>query len=117
MKHEQQKEQPYLAARSSEAAPESRQSALTPVAYRWRQYMGEQFPPDRHVWKFATHWSTGPKDTQEALYSEAQVSALRQSHAELLEAAKEALEELYRVSPSRAAPKLRAAIAKSEAAS
>lgn len=32
----------------------------------------------------------------------------------LLEAAEEALEELYRVSPSRASPKLRAAIAKAK---
>lgn len=39
------------------------------VAWRWREYAGPNFHPDGHVWKFATHESTGPKDRQEPLFT------------------------------------------------
>ena len=44
------------------------------VAYRWREYRGENFHPDGKVTQYACHWSTGPKDA-EALYTESQLRA------------------------------------------
>jgi hypothetical protein len=111
MKHEQQKEQPYLAARSSEAAPESRPNEFARLLpadrQRWSARRGdirailytdtindEQTCCD-DLWLATT-------DALHSLRGEA-VAALRQSHAELLSALKQALEYI----PGRSRPVLR----------
>jgi hypothetical protein len=102
MKHEQQKEQPYLAARSSEAAPESKPNEFARLLpadrQRWSARRGdirailytdtindEQTCRD-DLWLATT-------DALHGVRGEA-VDALRQSHAELLKAAKRALNVL-----------------------
>jgi hypothetical protein len=87
-----------------------------------RAFLGDQYEDDDERWiteEGDDVTESGPFLWQPFPPARAASStdALRQGHADLLEAAKEALEELCRVSPSRDAPKLRAAIAKSEAAS
>lgn len=47
------------------------------VAYRWGAYAGENCHPEGYIVRFATHISTGPKATQEELYSEAYVKNLQ----------------------------------------
>lgn len=48
------------------------------VAYRWARYAGPNSMPHGYITSFATHISTGPRDRQEELYSEAYVKQLRQ---------------------------------------
>lgn len=61
---------------------ELKESLVTPTVlpepehFVWREYAGEMFQPDGHIYRYACHRSTGPKDTQVGLYTEDQVRAL-----------------------------------------
>jgi hypothetical protein len=113
-----QKETSHLAAGDGLAAPES---GHTPGPWVLIRCGGRDdsavatIEPAPETMETPNYWTVASANP---LRDEWQANArLIAAAPDLLEAAKEALEELYRVSPSRAAPKLRAAIAKSEAAS